>query len=156
MPVAGTRAVDAAAAVEETSGLAQASSAALSLPRVIVDAGAVAVGEFVEFFAGRIANERPRVAYARVAGQSLRVVRGPGLRLEAVSPLHVAAYIQTHPGSAPTVKRHLAATRMICDWLVVSQVFPVNPAAVRGRRHLVTKGATPISRRRRRRSSSRR
>ena len=28
-----------------------------------------------------------------------------------VSPLHVAAYIRTHPGSAPTVKQHLAAIR---------------------------------------------
>ena len=60
-------------------------------------------------------------------------------------PLHVAAYIWTHPGSAPTVKQHLAATRLLCDWLVVSQVLPVNPAAaVRGPKHVVTKGATPV------------
>ena len=39
---------------------------------------------------------------------------------DAVSPLHVAAYIRTHPGSVPTVKQHLAAIRMLCDWLVVS------------------------------------
>ena len=61
------------------------------------------------------------------------------LALAAVSPLHVAAYIRTHPGSAPTVKQHLAAIRMLGDWLVVSQVIQVNPAAaVRGaeaRRH---------------------
>ena len=50
-----------------------------------------------------------------------------------------------HPGSAPTVKQHLAAIRMLCDWLVVSQVLPVNPAAaVRGPKHVVTKGATPV------------
>ena len=68
-----------------------------------------------------------------------------GLVLEAVSPLHVAAYIRTHPGSAPTVKQHLAAIRMLGDWLVVSQVLPVNPAAaVRGPTHVVTKGATPV------------
>ena len=48
-------------------------------------------------------------------------------------------------GSAPTVKQHLAAIRMLCDWLVVSQVLPVNPAAaVRGPKHVVTKGATPV------------
>ena len=51
--------------------------------------------------------------------------------LKAVSPLHVAAYIRTHPGSAPTVKQHLAAIRMLGDWLVVSQVLPVNPAVNR-------------------------
>ena len=65
--------------------------------------------------------------------------------LTAVSPLHVAAYIRTHPGSAPTVKQHLAAIRMLGDWLVVSQVLPVNPAAaVRGPKHVVTTGATPV------------
>ena len=67
-----------------------------------------------------------------------------GLGLRAIAPLHVAAYIRTHPGSAPTVKQHLAAIRALCDWLVVHQVLPVNPAAsVRGPKHVVTKGATP-------------
>ena len=68
-----------------------------------------------------------------------------GLVLKAVSPLHVAVYIRTHPGSAPTVKQHLAAIRMLGDWLVVSQVLPVNPAAAgRGPKHVVTTGATPV------------
>ena len=45
----------------------------------------------------------------------------------------------------PTVKQHLAAIRMLGDWLVVSQVLPVNPAAaVRGPKHVVTKGAMPV------------
>ena len=39
----------------------------------------------------------------------------------ARQPLHVAAYIRTHPGSVPTVKQHLADLRMLGDWLVVSQ-----------------------------------
>ena len=48
-------------------------------------------------------------------------------------------------GSVPTVKQHLAAIRMLGDWLVVNQVLPVNPAAaVRGPKHVVTKGATPV------------
>ena len=34
---------------------------------------------------------------------------------------------------------------MLGDWLVVSQVLPVNPAAaVRGPKHVVTTGATPV------------
>ena len=45
--------------------------AALELPRVIVDAGAGAVARYLEFFAGRIANERTRAAYGRVVGQFL-------------------------------------------------------------------------------------
>ena len=75
------------------------------------------------------------------------MVRGAarGLGLTAVAPLHVAAYIRTHSGSAPTVKQHLAALRMLGDWLVVSQVLPVNPAAaVREPKHVVTTGATPV------------
>ncbi|MCY4509520.1 MAG: hypothetical protein OXG35_21530 [Acidobacteria bacterium] len=43
------------------------------------------------------------------------------------------------------MKQHLAAIRMLCDWLVVNQVLPVNPAAaVRGPKYVVTKGATPV------------
>ena len=61
-------------------------------------------------------------------GQFLAWCAARGLALTAVAPLHVAAYIRTHPGSAPTVKQHLAALRMLGDWLVVSQVIPVNPA----------------------------
>ena len=54
-------------------------------------------------------------------------------------------YIRTHPGSVPTVKQHLAAIRVLCDWLVVSQVLRTNPAAaVREPKHVVTKGSTPV------------
>ena len=115
------------------------------LPQVIVDAGPQATARFLEFFAGRIANVRTRAAYGRAVGQFLGWCEGRGLALRDVSPLHVAAYIRTHPGSAPTVKQHLAAIRMLGDWLVVSQVLPVNPAAaVRGPKHVVAKGATPV------------
>ena len=80
-------------------------------------------------------------------GQFLAWCEARGLGLTAVAPLHVAAYIRTHPGSAPTVKQHSAAIRMLGDWLVVSQIIPVNPAAaVRGPTHVVTKGATPAPR----------
>ena len=122
-----------------------ASTARFVLPPLIVDAGPVAVARFLEFFAARIANRRTRAAYGRAVGQFLAWCAARGLGLTAVSPLHVAAYIRTHPGSAPTVKQHLAAIRMLGDWLVVSQVLPVNPAAsVRGPKHVVTKGATPV------------
>ena len=150
VPVVETPAVDAAA--EATSGVVPAGSAALALPRVIVDAGPTAVKKFVEFFAGRIANERTRAAYARTTGQFLGEARG--LRLEAVSPLHVAAYIRTHPGSAPTVKQHLVALRRLCDWLVVSQVLPATPAAASGGRSTSSRRARRRSSRRRRRGSS--
>ena len=129
----------------DSARTARAQRAELVLPRLIVDAGPVAVARFLEFFAARIANRRTRAAYGRAVGQFLAWCAARGLGLTAVAPLHVAAYIRTHPGSAPTVKQHLAALRMLGDWLVVSQVLPVNPAAaVRGPKHVVTTGATPV------------
>ena len=122
-----------------------ASAELLALARLTVEAGPATVARFLEFFAARIANQPTREAYGRAVGQFLAWCEARGLALEAVSPLRVAAYIRTHPGSAPTVKHHLAAIRMLGDWLVVSQVLPVNPAAaVRGPKHAVTKGATPV------------
>src|SRR4051794_29415332 len=62
--------------------------------------------------------------------------RGRGIAdLSRLGPVHVAVYVEelgrTH--SKPTVKQHLAAIRMLFDWLVVGQVIPVNPAdPVRG------------------------
>lgn len=59
----------------------------------------------------------------------------------------VAAYIETLTGthSKPTVKQHLAALRMLFDWLVTGQVIPANPAAaVRGPAHVVKRGKTPV------------
>jgi len=47
--------------------------------------------------------------------------------------------------SKPTVKQYLAALRMLCDWLVIGQIMDVNPAhAVRGPKHRVKKGKTPV------------
>ena len=53
----------------------------------------------------------------------------------------------TWPGAFPAADpvAVLVRYRMLCDWLVVSQVLPVNPAAaVRGPKHVVTTGSTPV------------
>jgi site-specific recombinase XerC len=45
----------------------------------------------------------------------------------------------------PSVKQHLAAIRMLFDWMVVGQVMATNPAApVRGPKYTVKKGKTPV------------
>jgi site-specific recombinase XerC len=45
----------------------------------------------------------------------------------------------------PTVKQNLAAIRMPFDWLIVGPVLAINPAhAVRGPKHLVSRGKTPV------------
>ena len=59
----------------------------------------------------------------------------------------VAAYIEqlTAVYAPATVKQYLAAIRMLFDWLVVGQVVPFNPASsVRGPRHVVKTGKTPV------------
>jgi site-specific recombinase XerD len=67
--------------------------------------------------------------------------------LRDIEPVHVAAYIEGLQArlAAPSVKLHLAAIRMLFDWLVVGHVLAVNPAsAVRGPKHSVRKGKTAV------------
>jgi integrase len=47
--------------------------------------------------------------------------------------------------SKPSVKQHLAAIRMLFDYLVIGQVVPFNPAAaVRGPKYVLKTGKTPV------------
>lgn len=117
-------------------------------PAAIVKAGGPAARRFWEFFAGQIPNANTREAYLRAAFDFFGWLEGRGVdELPAIEPLHVAAYVQDVRGryAVPTVKQRLAALRMLFDWLVTGQVIPVNPAAsVRGPKHVVTKGKTPV------------
>jgi len=103
---------------------------------------------FFEFFTANIRNKNTRRAYYKAVCRFSEWCEGRGLRdLAAVKPLHVAAYIEALAGelAKPTVKQHLAALRMLFDWLVVGHVLDVNPAhAVRGPKHVVKKGRTPV------------
>jgi site-specific recombinase XerD len=118
------------------------------LPALVANAGDRAILRFLEYFTLNIRNRNTRAAYARAATDFLRWCEGQGItELGRVQPVHVAAYIELLQGarSAPTVKQHLACIRMLFDWLVIGQVMPTNPAhSVRGPRHSVTKGATPV------------
>jgi len=117
------------------------------LPAVIERAGPKAARRFLEYFTAHIRNPNTRAAYARAVGQFLAWCDKRGLELEALEPMLIAAYIErlTRERSAATVKQHLAAIRMLLDYLVVGQVLPFNPAAaVRGPRHVVKVGKTPV------------
>ncbi len=117
------------------------------LPVIIAQAGRNASRRFIEFFTANIRNRNTRQAYAQAVAQFFDWCERRSLRLETIEPVAVAAYIETLLAnrSAPTVKQHLAAIRMLFDWLVVGQVIPVNPAAsVRGPRHVVKRGKTPV------------
>ncbi|MEO2090810.1 MAG: tyrosine-type recombinase/integrase [Gemmataceae bacterium] len=119
--------------------------AAGQVPAIIAHAGKKARKRFLEFFTATIRNENTRMAYARAIGQFFAWCQDYGLALVDIEPIHVAAYIERHPGSPPTVKQHLAAVRMLFDWLVIGQVLAMNPAAsVRGPKHVVKRGKTPV------------
>ena len=117
-------------------------------PAMLERAGERATRRFWEFFAGQIPNPNTREAYLRAAFDFFGWLEGRSVsELTAIEPLHVAAYIQDLRGryAVPTVKQRLAALRMLFDWLVIGQAIPVNPAAsVRGPKHVVTRGKTPV------------
>ncbi len=118
------------------------------LPALIAGAGKQASLRFLEFFTVNIRNKNTRKAYARAAAAFLRWCEGQGIdRLQDVQPVHVAGYVEQlgREMSPPSVKQHLACIRMLFDWLVTGQVITLNPAhAVRGPRHSVSKGSTPV------------
>lgn len=141
-------------------------------PAVILQAGPDASRRFVEFFTANIRNANTRKAYARAVGQFLEWCDARNFALGDLRPFHVAAYVEelpkrpsherlftrkarngrpfgayaeTLPLEAPSVKQHLAAIRMLFDWLVIGQVVPFNPAtSVRGPKHVVKRGKTPV------------
>jgi site-specific recombinase XerD len=100
----------------------------------------------LEFFAVTIRNMNTRKAYAHAVSKFSAWCEARGITdVRQVQPLHVAAYIEQLELAAPSVKQRLAAIRMLFDWLVVGQVLPMNPASsVRGPRHSVKKGKTPV------------
>lgn len=120
----------------------------LAVPAIIGDAGEHAARRFLEFFAATIRNRNTRIAYYRAATRFLVWCEHHKIgQLADIEPLHVAAYIEAmqRDYEKPSVKQHLAAIRMLFDWLVVGQVLAVNPAhAVRGPKHVVKRGKTPV------------
>jgi len=116
------------------------------LPAAIARAGEAAAWRFIEFFTATIRNRNTRAAYAEAVLQFFAWCEKHRVRtLEEIRPVVIAAYIENHPGAAPTVKQHLAAIRMLFDFLVTGQIVPMNPAAsVRGPKHVVRRGKTPV------------
>mgnify|MGYP002778230212 FL=1 len=118
------------------------------LPRPVTTMGPDGCRRFVEFFLATIRNPNTRAAYLQATAAFVRWCEDRGVRdLRDTQPLHIAAHIEqlTASHAMPTVKLRLAAIRTLFDWLVTGQILPVNPAAsVRGPRHVVTRGTTPV------------
>jgi site-specific recombinase XerD len=132
---------------------------ALAVPKMVADAGDRAARRFVAFFAASIENDNTRMAYYRAVCSFFAWLEEHGIgELADIEPFHVAAYLKAlrvsdagdrtvreRAAARPTVKQHLAAIRMLFDWLVVGQVLAINPAhAVRGPKHVVKRGKTPV------------
>jgi site-specific recombinase XerD len=102
----------------------------------------------LEFFTAQINNDHTRKAYLNATRRFAAWCEAHGLHeLAAVQAFHVAAFIKELQGqfSPPTVKQHLAAIRMLLDWLVTGHIIEMNPAhAVRGPKYVVKKGKTPV------------
>src|ERR1700686_2637675 len=85
----------------------------------------------LEFFTAQVNNDHTRKAYLNATRRFAAWCADHGLdQLTAVQPVHVAAFIKELQGqfSPPTVKQHLAALRMLFDWLVTGHVIDPNPA----------------------------
>jgi len=130
------------------AAISATAASSVVVPAIIADAGDQAARRFLEFFAATISNRNTRAAYYRA------VVRFFGWcdqhqlgALDDLEPLHVAAYIEglQKDYEKPSVKQHLAAIRMLFDWLVTGGIVATNPAhAVRGPKHVVKRGKTPV------------
>jgi site-specific recombinase XerD len=118
------------------------------VPALITDAGGEqAAWRYVEFFTANINNDHTRRAYARACGRFFAWCENRGLTLASIRPFNVATWVKElqEKHGAPGVKQQLAAVRMLFDWLVTGQVVPMNPAAaVRGPKHIVKTGKTPV------------
>ena len=141
----GTEEMDAKLSTEIVP--VQPRSGGAFVPALIASAGDDAVRRFFEFFTANIENENTRLAYAQAVSQFLRWAEEHGLTLQTIEPIAIAAYVKELKTrlADPSVKQHLAAIRMLFDWLVTGQVVRVNPASsVKGPKHVVKKGKTHV------------
>lgn len=112
---------------------------------IIESSGPAASNRILEFFTAQIRNPHTRRAYAHAVKRFLEFCHSHGIRaLNQITPVIVAAFVESDPGSAPTKKLHLAALRHFFDYLVTGQIIPVSPASsVRGPAYSIVEGVTP-------------
>lgn len=117
------------------------------IPAIVAEFGEKASERFFTFFTDNIRNPNTRAAYYRNARRFFSYCNEHGLKLRDIKSYHVSAYIEQlgQTLAAPSVKQHLAAIRVLYDWMIVGQVVETNPAqAVRGPKHVVKKGKTSV------------
>ncbi len=118
------------------------------VPRVIADAGDQAARRFLEFFAATIRNKNTRQAYYHAVVRFFAGATGTRSARSPISSLCMSPPISRRSAKdfeKPTVKQHLAAIRMLFDWLVTGQVVATNPAASWGLSDGATGAALTVS-----------
>ena len=83
----------------------------------------------VEFFTAQINNDHTRKAYLNATRRFAEWCDAHSLdQLADVQAFHVAAFVKDLQGkfTPPTVKQHLAALRMLFDWLVTGHIIEVS------------------------------
>jgi site-specific recombinase XerD len=116
-------------------------------PVVIAQMGQKASERFLTFFTDTIRNPNTRAAYFRNASRFFTWCDSRHLTFEEIKSFHVSAYLEelSLTMAAPSVKQNLATIRMLFDWLIIGQICEINPAqAVRGPKHVVKRGKTPV------------
>jgi integrase/recombinase XerD len=126
----------------------------VGVPVIISAAGERASFRFVEFFTANIRNKITRLSYGRALREFCDWCEERGFRLADLNPVLVAGYVELlgRPAaehgrgySKPSVKQHLAAIRMLFDYLVTGGILPMNPASsVRGPKYSIKRGRTPV------------
>ncbi len=117
------------------------------VPKLIVSAGEQASYRFVEFFTATIRNPNTRRAYLHSTNRFFHWCHQYRIELHQINAVLISSYIEqlNQQLSAPTVKQHLAAIRILFDFLVTGHIVATNPAhSVRGPKHVVRTGKTPV------------
>lgn len=120
---------------------------AKGIPALFGTAGERAAYRFIEFFIATIHNPNTRLAYYRAACRFAQWCEQRRIELPHLNPVLIAKYVHElgQVASPPTVKQHLAAIRMLFDYLVTGHIVPMNPtAAVRGPKYVIKIGKTPV------------
>ena len=105
----------------------------------------------LEFFTAQINNPHTRRAYLNAARrfaawcQDHRIGQLSSRCSRSTSPLSFRTCRASFRDAPATVKQHLAALRVLFDWLVTGHILQLNPAhAVRGPRYSLKRGKTPV------------
>jgi site-specific recombinase XerD len=124
------------------------------LPTIISAAGKKASFRFIEFFTANIRNPNTRVSYGWAVREFCHWCEQRALHLEDLNPVIVAGYVELlgkpvekhgRGYSKASVKQHLAAIRMLFDYLVTGGILPMNPASsVRGPKYSIKRGKTSV------------